>query len=287
MGIHKVVQDSGTLTIVPNAGNVAVTRESVRQERTSQLVLYRTGSRAYGMGRRRAPRRGTRRASGSRWDYAAGSGKRRRLQAKAFEKGGGQVLPTCVAPSRRPISQPLLAQDPQASAVDAGGPPSLPAAAPCSSSRSTPRPASKRRCAARASSPRDARSPGRGRRGRRDRAALRRRARQSQECRLPHGLQGQGRARRRRLCRPGLRCRPAAGAWGSMPSRATSRTRPTSTRPCGPPSSTRPRGPICHVAGAERHAEHLSAPGRRRPKQGDRHCRRELWLTPDTGCKLA
>jgi branched-chain amino acid transport system substrate-binding protein len=48
MGIHKVVSESGTLTIVPNAGNVAVTRELCAKNvfRTS----FSNWQPAYGMG---------------------------------------------------------------------------------------------------------------------------------------------------------------------------------------------------------------------------------------------
>ena len=109
MGIHKVVQESGTLTIVPNAGNVAVTREPVRQERVPLLVHQLAAGLRHGRGSR--PRRDTRRASGSR-GITPPAPRAVRGYKEAFEKAGGQVLPSLTLPFPQTNFQPLLAQLP-------------------------------------------------------------------------------------------------------------------------------------------------------------------------------
>ena len=76
MGIHKVVKESGTLTIVPNAGNVGVTRELCAKNvfRTS----FSNWQPAYGMGLALA-KKGAKTAAWVTWDYAAGNRSEERL----------------------------------------------------------------------------------------------------------------------------------------------------------------------------------------------------------------
>jgi branched-chain amino acid transport system substrate-binding protein len=108
MGIHKVVSDSGTLTIVPNAGNVAVTRELCVKNvfRTS----FTNWQPAYGMGVA-AAKKGYKKAVWVTWDYAAGAESGAGFK-EAFERGGGQVLPSLTLPFPQTNFQPLLAQIP-------------------------------------------------------------------------------------------------------------------------------------------------------------------------------
>jgi branched-chain amino acid transport system substrate-binding protein len=108
MGIHKVVTESGTLTIVPNAGNVAVTRElCVKNVFRSSFTNWQP---AYGMGLA-AAQSGYRKAVWVTWDYAAGAESGAGFQ-EAFEKGGGQMLPNLTLPFPQTNYQPLLAQIP-------------------------------------------------------------------------------------------------------------------------------------------------------------------------------
>jgi branched-chain amino acid transport system substrate-binding protein len=108
MGIHKVVSESGTLTIVPNAGNVAVTRELCAKNvfRTS----FTNWQPAFGMGVA-AAKKGYKKAVWVTWDYAAGAESGAGFK-EAFEKGGGQVLPNLTLPFPQTNFQPLLAQIP-------------------------------------------------------------------------------------------------------------------------------------------------------------------------------
>jgi len=108
MGIHKVVSESGTLTIVPNAGNGAVTRELCAKNvfRSS----FSNWQPAYGMGVA-AAKKGYKKAVWVTWDYAAGSESGAGFK-EAFEKGGGQVLPNLTLPFPQTNFQPLLAQLP-------------------------------------------------------------------------------------------------------------------------------------------------------------------------------
>ena len=108
MGIHKVVAESGTLTIIPNAGNVAVTRELCAPNvfRTS----FTNWQPAYGMGAA-AAKKGLKKGVWVTWDYAAGAESAAGFK-EAFEKGGGQVLPTLTLPFPQTNFQPLLAQIP-------------------------------------------------------------------------------------------------------------------------------------------------------------------------------
>jgi branched-chain amino acid transport system substrate-binding protein len=108
MGIHKVVSESGTLTIVPNAGNVAVTRELCVKNvfRTS----FTNWQPAFGMGVA-AAKQGYKKAVWVTWDYAAGAESGAGFK-EAFESGGGQVLPSLTLPFPQTNFQPLLAQIP-------------------------------------------------------------------------------------------------------------------------------------------------------------------------------
>jgi branched-chain amino acid transport system substrate-binding protein len=108
MGIHKVVSESGTLTIVPNAGNVAVTRElCAKNVFRSSFTNWQP---AYGMGVA-AAQKGYRKAVWVTWDYAAGAESGAGFK-EAFEKGSGQMLPNLTLPFPQTNFQPLLAQIP-------------------------------------------------------------------------------------------------------------------------------------------------------------------------------
>ena len=108
MGIHKVVKDSGTLTIVPNAGNVAVTRDLCAKNvfRTS----FSNWQPAYGMGLALA-KKGAKKAAWITWDYAAGHESRDGFK-EGFEKGGGTFITTLTTKFPETNFQPLLAQIP-------------------------------------------------------------------------------------------------------------------------------------------------------------------------------
>jgi branched-chain amino acid transport system substrate-binding protein len=108
MGIHKVVSESGTLTIVPNAGNVAVTRNLCVKNvfRTS----FSNWQPAYGMGLA-AAKKGLKKGVWVTWDYAAGAESGAGFK-EGFEKGGGEVLPNLTLPFPQTNFQPLLAQIP-------------------------------------------------------------------------------------------------------------------------------------------------------------------------------
>jgi branched-chain amino acid transport system substrate-binding protein len=108
MGIHKVVSESGTLTIVPNAGNGAVTRDlCAKNVFRSSFTNWQP---AYGMGVA-AAKTGFKKAVWVTWDYAAGAESGAGFK-EAFEKGGGQVLPNLTLPFPQTNFQPLLAQIP-------------------------------------------------------------------------------------------------------------------------------------------------------------------------------
>ena len=239
MGIHKVVSESGTLTIVPNAGNVAVTRELCAKNvfRTS----FSNWQPAYGMGVA-AAKKGLKKGVWVTWDYAAGAESGAGFK-EAFEKGGGQVLPNLTLPFPQTNFQPLLAQIPGlgvdvvGSFFAGGGAVQFVkeyAAAGlkvplCGSGFLTEGTLEAQGAAAEGVE--TALHYGDGLDNPKNNA-------------LPQGLQGQGRSRRRRLCRAGLRCRAAAGRGPGGRQRQASRTRPTSTRRCARPRSTCPRGPI-------------------------------------------
>jgi branched-chain amino acid transport system substrate-binding protein len=108
MGIHKVVKETGTLTIVPNAGNVAVTRDLCA--RNVFRASFSNWQPAYGMGLA-AAKKGFKKGVWITWDYAAGAESGAGFK-EGFEKGGGQVLPNLVLPFPQTNFQPLLAQIP-------------------------------------------------------------------------------------------------------------------------------------------------------------------------------
>lgn len=108
MGIHKVVAESGTLTIVPNAGNVAVTRDQCAKNvfRTS----FTNWQPAHGMGLALG-KRGVKKAAWITWDYAAGTESRDGFK-EGLEKHGGQLVTTLTLKFPETNFQPLLAQIP-------------------------------------------------------------------------------------------------------------------------------------------------------------------------------
>ena len=110
MAIHKVVTESGTLTIVPNAGAVAVTRDLCAKNvfRTS----FTNWQPAYGMGVARGQEAATRRRVWVTWDYAAGAESRARASRKASRRVAARSLPTLSLPFPQTNFQPLLAQIP-------------------------------------------------------------------------------------------------------------------------------------------------------------------------------
>ena len=108
MGIHKVVRESGTLTIVPNAGNNDVTRGLCAKNvfRTS----FSNWQPNYGMGVALA-KKGVKKAAFVTWDYAAGQEMAAAFK-EGFEKGGGQFVRLLTLNFPETNFQPLLAQIP-------------------------------------------------------------------------------------------------------------------------------------------------------------------------------
>ena len=108
MGIHKVVRESGTLCIVPNAGAGAVTRELCAKNvfRTS----FTNWQPAHGMGLALG-KRGIKKAVWITWDYAAGAESGAGFK-EGLEKHGGQVVQTLTLKFPETNFQPLLAQIP-------------------------------------------------------------------------------------------------------------------------------------------------------------------------------
>jgi branched-chain amino acid transport system substrate-binding protein len=108
MGIHKVVRETGTLTIVPNAGANAVTRELCAKNvfRTS----FTNWQPAHGMGLALG-KRGIKKAAWVTWDYAAGKESGEGFR-EGLEKHGGKVVQTLTLKFPETNFQPLLAQIP-------------------------------------------------------------------------------------------------------------------------------------------------------------------------------
>lgn len=108
MGIHKVVRETGTLTIVPNAGANAVTRDLCAKNvfRTS----FTNWQPAHGMGLALG-KRGIKKAAWITWDYAAGAESGAGFK-EGLEKHGGQVVSTLTLKFPETNFQPLLAQIP-------------------------------------------------------------------------------------------------------------------------------------------------------------------------------
>ncbi len=116
MGIHKVVKESGTLTIMPNAGNVALTRDLCAKNvfRTS----FTNWQPAYAMGVALA-KKGVKKASWITWDYAAGTESGEGFK-QGFEANGGQFVSLLTLKFPETNFQPILAQI-QGLGVDAIG----------------------------------------------------------------------------------------------------------------------------------------------------------------------
>ena len=108
MGIHKVVRESGTLCIVPNAGAGAVTREQCAKNvfRTS----FTNWQPAHGMGLALG-KRGVKKAAWITWDYAAGAESGQGFK-DGLEKHGGEVVKVLTLKFPETNFQPLLAQIP-------------------------------------------------------------------------------------------------------------------------------------------------------------------------------
>ena len=108
LGIHKVVRESGTLCIVPNAGANAVTRELCAKNvfRTS----FTNWQPAYGMGVALG-KKGVKKAAWITWDYAAGAEAGAGFK-EGLEKSGGQVVQSLTLKFPETNFQPLLAQIP-------------------------------------------------------------------------------------------------------------------------------------------------------------------------------
>jgi branched-chain amino acid transport system substrate-binding protein len=108
MGIHKVVKETGTLTIIPNAGNDIITRAECAKNvfRTS----FANWQSAYGMGLALG-KKGVKKAAWITWDYAAGNDMGAGFK-EGIEKNGGQVVQELKLPFPQTNFQPLLAQIP-------------------------------------------------------------------------------------------------------------------------------------------------------------------------------
>ena len=108
MGIHKVVRESGTLCIIPNAGANAVTRNLCAKNvfRTS----FSNWQPAHGMGLALG-KRGVKKAAWVTWDYAAGAETGAGLR-QGLEKHGGQGVKVVTVKFPETNFQPLLAQIP-------------------------------------------------------------------------------------------------------------------------------------------------------------------------------
>lgn len=108
MGIHRVVQESGTLTIIPNAGNVAITRQLCA--RNVYRASFSNWQPAYGMGVA-AGKNGYKKGIWLSWDYAAGAESSEGFK-QGLEENGGQFVEFLKLPFPQTNFQPLLAQIP-------------------------------------------------------------------------------------------------------------------------------------------------------------------------------
>ena len=106
MAIHKVVSETGTLCIIPNAGADAVTRKlCVKNVFRTSFTNWQPG---YGMGLALG-KRGVKKAAWITWDYAAGTESGEGFK-QGLEKSGGQVVKTLTLKFPETNFQPLLAQ---------------------------------------------------------------------------------------------------------------------------------------------------------------------------------
>ncbi len=106
MGIHKVVAESGTLCIIPNAGANDVTRKlCAKNVFRSSFTNWQP---AYGMGLALG-KRGIKKAAWITWDYAAGAESGEGFK-QGLEAGGGQLVQTLTLKFPETNFQPLLAQ---------------------------------------------------------------------------------------------------------------------------------------------------------------------------------
>ncbi len=106
MAIHKVVAESGTLCIIPNAGANDVTRKlCAKNVFRSSFTNWQP---AYGMGLALG-KRGIKKAAWITWDYAAGAESGEGFK-QGLEAGGGQLVQTLTLKFPETNFQPLLAQ---------------------------------------------------------------------------------------------------------------------------------------------------------------------------------
>jgi branched-chain amino acid transport system substrate-binding protein len=108
MSLIQLVRDTGTLLIIPNAGNNSATRELCAANifRTS----FTNWQPAYGMGKALA-KKGVKKAAWVTWNYAAGDEHGEAFR-QAFEEGGGKVVQVLKLPFPETNFQPILAQIP-------------------------------------------------------------------------------------------------------------------------------------------------------------------------------
>lgn len=108
MGIHKVVRESGTLTIIPNAGANAITRQLCAKN--VFRASFSNWQPAHGMGLALG-KKGVKKAAWITWDYAAGKDAGDGFR-EGLEKHGGEVVQTLTLKFPETNFQPLLAQIP-------------------------------------------------------------------------------------------------------------------------------------------------------------------------------
>lgn len=108
MGIHKVVRESGTLCIIPNAGANAVTRELCAKN--VFRASFSNWQPAYGMGVAMA-KKGYKKVAWMSWDYAAGNEAGEGFR-QGLETGGAKIVQELKLPFPQTNFQPLLAQIP-------------------------------------------------------------------------------------------------------------------------------------------------------------------------------
>ena len=127
MGIHKVVQESGTLTISQRRQRRRDARPCAKNVFRSSFTNWQP---AYGMGLALG-QPGFKKAVWVTWDYAAGN-EPARASSRASRRAAARCVPMLTLPFPETNFQPLLAQIPVSASTRSA--PSSPAAAPCSSS---------------------------------------------------------------------------------------------------------------------------------------------------------